>query len=152
VEIAQSDAFTADLPPARCVVSSPPSGVRLPASHELLDGTMTHDGDYVAVDRILRVLADGGRGVLHVSAGFTFKANGERFRRYVADHFRVAAVIGCPSGTVSGTSIRSALLVIDNAEPGETFVAQLGEDWETQLTPGGAALDAALEHVDGAKR
>jgi SAM-dependent methyltransferase len=152
VEISQGNAFTADLPLAECVVSSPPFGVRMPDSYELLDGTTTRDGDYVAVDRILRVLPDGGRAVLHVSAGFTFKANGERFRRYVADHFRVAAVIGCPSGTVSGSGVRSALLVIDKAEPGETFVAQLGEDWETQLAPDGAALDAALEHIDGAQR
>lgn len=113
---------------------------------------MTHDGEYAAVDRIVRVLADGGRAVLHLSAAFTFRGNGERFRRYVADHFHVAAVIGCPPGAVPGSSIRSVLLVIDNAEPQETFVAQLGEDWETQLAPGGAAIRAALEHIDGERR
>lgn len=152
VEITHADAFTTDLPLSRCVVSAPPLGLRTERSHELPDGTMTVDGDFIAVDRILRALADGGRAVLHLGAGFTFRTNGERFRGYVADHFCVAAVIGCPPGAVPGTGIRSVLLVIDDAEPGETFVAQLGEDWETQLAPGGAALEAALEQIDGVQR
>jgi SAM-dependent methyltransferase len=152
VEITHADAFTTDLPLSRCVVCAPPLGLRTQQSHELLDGTVTVDGDFIAVDRILRVLADGGRAVLHLGAGFTFRANGERFRRYVAETFHVAAVIGCPPGAVPGTAIRSVLLVIDDAEPGETFVAQLGEDWETQLAPDGAALEAALEQINGAQR
>lgn len=152
VEITHADAFTADLPLSTCVVSAPPLGLQTQQPYELLDGTKTRDGEYAAVDRILRVLADGGRAVLHLGTGFTFRTNGERFRRYVADHFRVAAVIGCPPGAVPGSGIRSVLLVVDNAEPWETFVAQLGEDWETQLAPGGAALEAALEHIDGAWR
>jgi type I restriction-modification system DNA methylase subunit len=152
VEITHADAFTAELPLSTCVVSAPPLGLRIPQPYELFDGTMTRDGEYAAIDRILRVLADGGRAVLHVSAGFTFRPDGERFRRYVADHFRVAAVIGCPHGAVPGSGIRSALLVIDQAEPGETFIAQLGEDWEAQLAPGGAALEAAQEHIDGGRR
>ncbi|MCZ7424104.1 hypothetical protein O7607_30415 [Micromonospora sp. WMMA1949] len=41
------------------------------------------------------------------------------------------------------------LLVIDRAEPGETFVAQLGDDWAAQLSETGAAMNAALEHLDG---
>jgi N-6 DNA Methylase len=152
VEIRRADAFTADLPISACVVSAPPVGLRIDEVYELLDGTMTRDGDYVAVDRILRILGNEGRAVLHLGVGFTFRANGERFRRYVADHFRVAAVIGCPRGAVPGTSIRSVLLVIDNTEPGETFVAQLGEDWDTQLATGGAALETALEHIDEVRR
>jgi SAM-dependent methyltransferase len=152
VEITHADAFTANLPLSRCVVSAPPLGLRTPQPYELFDGTMTRDGEYVAVDRILRVLADEGRVVLHMGAGFTFRTSGEGFRRYVADQFRVAAVIGCPPGAVPGSGIRSVLLVIDNSEPGETFVAQLGEDWETQLAPRGAALEAALEHIDGVRR
>jgi SAM-dependent methyltransferase len=152
VQITHTDAFTADLPLSMCVVSAPPLGLRTQEPYQLLDGARTQDGEYAAVDRILRALADGGRAVLHLGAGFTFRANGERFRRYVADHFRVAAVIGCPHGAVPGSGIRSVLLVIDNAEPRETFIAQLGADWETQLAPGGAALDAALDHIDGAPR
>lgn len=152
VEITRADAFTADLPRSGCVVSAPPLDLRISQAYELLDGTKTLDGEYAAVDRILRVLADRGRAVLQVSQSFTFKADGERFRRYIADHFRVAAVIGCPSGAVPGSSARTVLLVIDNAEPGPTFVAQLGQDWETQLAPEGAALEAALEHIDGARQ
>jgi type I restriction-modification system DNA methylase subunit len=152
VEITQADAFTAELPPSTCVVSAPPLGLRTSQPYELLGGSRTHDGEYAAVDRILHLLTDGGRAVMHVGAGFTFRADGERFRRYVADHFRVSAVIGCPQGAVPGSSIRSVLLVIDRSQPGDTFIAQLGEDWETQLGPGGAALDAALEHIDGVRR
>jgi N-6 DNA Methylase len=96
VEITRADAYTVELPPSRCVVSAPPLGLRTLQTHELLGGARTHDGEYAAVDRILRVLTDGGRAVLHVDAGFTFRAEGERFRRYVAEHYRVAAVIGCP--------------------------------------------------------
>jgi type I restriction-modification system DNA methylase subunit len=149
-EITCSDAFTTDLPVSKCVVSAPPLGLRTSQPFELLDGTITHDGEYVAVDRVLRAVDDDGRAVLHLSAGFTFRTNGERLRRYLASHFRVAAVIGCPPGAIQGSSIRSVLLVIDNSDPAETFVAQLGEDWVTQLATGGAALEAALEHLDGA--
>jgi SAM-dependent methyltransferase len=152
VEIRHADAFVAQFPLSTCVVSAPPLGLRTSQLYELFGGSTTQDGEYAAVDRILRILTDGGRAVLHVGMGFTSRADGERFRRYVADHFRVAAVIGCPPGAVPGSGIRSAILVIDHAEPGETFVAQLGEDWETQLGPGGAALDAALEHNDGVQR
>ena len=42
-------------------------------------------------------------------------------------------------------------MVIDNAAATDTFVAQLGEDWESQLAPRGAALDATLTHIDGAR-
>ena len=41
------------------------------------------------------------------------------------------------------------LLVIDRAKPGKTFVAQLGENWATQLSPGGAGMMAATAHLDG---
>lgn len=61
----------------------------------------------------------------------------------------MVALIGLPGGAVPGTGVRSVLVVIERAEPGETFVAQLGEDWESQLAPGGAALSAALAHIDG---
>jgi hypothetical protein len=39
-------------------------------------------------------------------------------------------------------------MVVDRAEPGETFVAQFGEDWEAQLAPESTALEAALQHLD----
>ncbi|MFF7717123.1 N-6 DNA methylase [Streptomyces sp. NPDC007988] len=151
VEIVQGDAFQADLSLTSCVVTAPPLGLRLDKPHDLLDGSMTKDADLVAIDRIVRVLDDGGRAVIQVPAGVTFRSSGEGYRRYLANRFRVAALIGCPPGVVPGTGVRSVLLVIENAEPTDTFVAQLGEDWEAQLAPGGAALEAALAHIDGGR-
>jgi type I restriction-modification system DNA methylase subunit len=89
--------------------------------------------------------------VLHLPVGITFRATGERYRHFLATQFRVGAILGLPSGAVTGTGIRSILMVIDNAAPTDTFVAQLGEDLESQVAPGGAVLDAALAHIDGAR-
>ncbi|WP_441958714.1 N-6 DNA methylase [Mycolicibacterium houstonense] len=147
--IAAADAYDADLPEAQVVVTAPPLGVRLQKPHQMSDGSMTIDGEAAAVDVSLRTLQSGGRAVFHLGAGFTFKAALERYRQYLASEFRVAALIGLPSGAVPGTGISSVLLVVDRADPGQTFVAQLGEDWETQLSREGAALEAARAHLDG---
>ncbi|WP_203335580.1 HsdM family class I SAM-dependent methyltransferase [Nocardioides limicola] len=149
VEIVAADALSADLPLSTCVVSAPPFGLRVPEHHELLDGSSTRDGDLIVLDRILRLLGSGGRAVLHMPVGVTFRSTGEQYRRFLASRFRIAAILGLPSGAVAGTGIRSVLMVIDDAPSTDTFVAQLGEDWESQLAPGGAALEAALAHIDG---
>jgi N-6 DNA Methylase len=147
IEVA--DAYEADLPNAQVVVTAPPLGVRLQKPHQMLDGSATTEGEAAAVDLSLRTLQPGGRAVFHLGVGFTFKTTLERYRQYLANEFHVAALIGLPSGAVPGTAIRSVLLVVGRAEPGVTFVAQLGEDWEAQLGRGGAALDAARAHLDG---
>jgi hypothetical protein len=149
VEIATGDTLREGRPPSTCVVSAPPLGLKLQEHHDLLDGSTTRDGDLVALDRILRLLVDGGRAVLHMPTAITFRSSAERYRRFLATHFRVAAILGLPPGAVPRTSIRSVLMVIDNAAPAETFITQLGEDWESQLAQGGAALEAALAHIDG---
>lgn len=146
--IATGDAFEVELPMADVVLAAPPLGMRMREPRVLLDGSTTTDMAVAAVDLALRQLRPGGRAVVHVAAGFTFQSAAERFRQYLASEHRVAALIGLPSGAVPGTGVRSVLIVIERAEPGETFVAQLGEDWETQLAPGGAALSAALAHID----
>ena len=137
------------LPLSTVVVSAPPLGGQLPRLHQLLDGTQSSDTELVAVDVVLQLLARGGRAVLQLSNSFTFNTRAERYRRYLAENFRVAALIGLPGGAVPGTRLRSVLMVIENAAPGPTFVAQLSEDWESQLAPEGAALSAALRHIDG---
>ncbi|MFA1541684.1 HsdM family class I SAM-dependent methyltransferase [Actinomadura monticuli] len=147
--IENGDAFLTNLPMADLVLAAPPVGVRLPEPHVLLNGSTTAHITVAAVDLALRRLRPGGRAVLHVGAGFTFQRAAERYREYLASEHRVAALIGLPGGAIPGTSVRSILIVIDRAEPGETFVAQLGEDWETQLAPGGAAMTAAMAHIDG---
>lgn len=149
VEIVAADALSADLPLSTCVVSAPPFGLRIQEHHELLDGSTTRDGDLIVLDRIVRLLGSGGRAVLHLPVGVTFRSTGEQYRRFLTSRFRIAAILGLPSGAVAGTGIRSVLMVIEDAPSTDTFVAQLGEDWESQLAPGGAALDAALAHIDG---
>jgi SAM-dependent methyltransferase len=149
VDIVAADALAADLPLSTCVVSAPPFGLRVQEHHELLDGLITRDGDLVVLDRIVRLLGSGGRAVLHLPVGITFRATGEQYRRFLASQFRIAAILGLPSGAVAGTGIRSVLMVIEDAPSTDTFVAQLGEDWESQLAPGGAALEATLAHIDG---
>ena len=144
-----ASAYEIELPAAQVVVTAPPLGVRMQTPHALLDGRTTTDGEAAAVDLCLRAIGPGGRAVFHLGAGFTFKQNLAHYRQYLASEFRVAALIGLPSGAIPGTGIRSVLLVIDRAEPGETFIAQLGEDWEAQLAVEGAARLAALKHLDG---
>jgi type I restriction-modification system DNA methylase subunit len=116
---------------------------------QLSGGSSTKDGTIAAIDLCLQALRPGGRAVLHLPANITCSTSGERYRQTLVNKYRVAAVIGLPSGAVTGTAIRSVHLVIDKAKPGETFVAQLGEDWTAQLAPRGAALQAALAHLDG---
>lgn len=152
VTIINGDGYGVNLPLSECVVAAPPLGMRLQEKPHLLDGTTTNDGELAAIDRCVRLLKPGGRAVLHLSRGFTFKSNGEGYREYLATHLRVAALIGLPSGALTGTRIPSVLLVLEAAEPSLTFIAQLGEDWEDQLASNGAALQAALEHLDGAPR
>ncbi|ETA05274.1 hypothetical protein V525_19150 [Gordonia alkanivorans CGMCC 6845] len=97
----------------------------------------------------MQALRRGGRAVLHLPANFTYITSCESYRQFLASNYRVAAVIGLPRGAMISTGIRSILLVIDNTDPGETFVAQLGEDWIAQLGSEGAALRAAVSHIDG---
>ena len=74
VEITAADALNADLPLSTCVVSAPPFGLKLQEHHELLDGSTTRDGDLVVLDRMVRLLRAGGRAVLHLPVGITFRA------------------------------------------------------------------------------
>lgn len=145
----QGDAYAELSTDVDLVLSSPPLGLRLHTQHELLNGTSTKDGDLASIDVAIRCLRSGGRAVLQVSPGVTFRTTGEAYRQFLAENVRVAALIGCPRGTVPGTGIGSVLLVIDKLPPTKTFVSQLGEDWEDQLSSGGAAISAAVAHLDG---
>ncbi|NYD57053.1 hypothetical protein BKA08_001291 [Nocardioides marinisabuli] len=148
------DAFSTELPEAQAVVSAPPIGGRMQGErHSLLTGDQTSETELAALDACIRTLAPGGRAVLHLPIGVTFKRGvHERYRDFLSNECRVAALIGLPPGALEGTQIRSLLLVVDRDQPGDTFVAQLGADWRTQLEKDGAALQAALEHVDDSSR
>lgn len=148
--IETGDSLSNDLPQANVVVTAPPFGGRLSESHELMDGSRTREMELVAVDRCLERLRPGGRAAFLLAAGVTFKQSAEGYRRFLANNYRVGALVGLPSGAYFQAGIRTVLLVIDRAAPGETFVAQLGDDWRTQLAAqGGGALRAALSHLDG---
>lgn len=143
-----SDSLLTPLPGADVVVSAPPLGVRLAQPFQLMDGSSTVHMDVASVDACVRSLKAHGRAVLQVSPGFVSRTSAERYRHYLATNFRVAALIGCPPGSIPGSGINGVILVIDRDRPGQTFVAQIGEDWETQLSREGAALTAARAHVD----
>lgn len=149
VDISHGQALDVEVPQVEAVVSSPPMGMRLNEAHRLLDGRETKQGDLAYLDHVLTCLKPGGRAVVHVGTSLTFRQDAASYREFLAREFRIAALIGLPSGSVPGSGIRSVILVIDRSQPTETFVAQLGDDWREQLAPGGAALEAALQHVDG---
>ncbi|MGW9027306.1 N-6 DNA methylase [Streptomyces sp. NPDC055722] len=149
VTIEEADAFRTEFVTADVIITAPPVRGRSGDHQMLLDGSTTTDSDLAAVDRSLRALADGGRAVFHLASWFTSSDRYAPYRAYLANEFRIAALIGLPGGAMSGTA-RSVLMVIDKVEPTETFVAQLGGDWETQLEPEGAALSAALAFIDPA--
>ena len=151
-EITVADVFRETPLPSRCVVSAPPIGAAVIEPRTMLNGDSARDGNLVALDCIIRSIATGGRAVMHLPAAITFDRVAERYRQFLASEFRVAALIGLPVGAVPDTNARSVLMVIDQESPTDTFVAQLGDDWENQLTPGGAAMEAALAHVDGERR
>lgn len=135
------------------VIAQPPFGVRLPDRWELLSGQYTNDMDAAAVDVALRNIPAGGRAVLQLPLGFVSKGGiFDVYRRFLTSNFRVGAVLGLPPGGVASTNVRSVLVVIDRAAPTETFVANLGRDWEIQLDPASPMMVAALRHLDEDQR
>lgn len=142
------DAFTTPLVEADVVLTATPLGQRLDQPHGLLNGSKTRDGELAAIDLAIRSLRPGGRAVLQIGPGPTFRPAAERYREFLADNFRIAAIIGCPGGSIPGSGVGAVILVIDQMPPTETFVAQLGDDWEAQLSPNGAVLRAAQAHID----
>ncbi|MFK0005083.1 N-6 DNA methylase [Paenarthrobacter sp. NPDC090522] len=149
VTFQQGDAFSEDLPEADVIVTAPPMGLSLSHPYELANGDRTKQVDVAAIDASLRALKPGGRAVFQLAPGITFQKATASYRKYLANEYRVAALIGCPSGSVFASSIQSVLLVVDKMPAGETFVAQLAEDWETQLAPDGPVMLEALAYIDG---
>lgn len=146
--ITVGDSLTSDLPLADVIIAAPPLGLRLLEPYVLEDGSTTRDLEIAAIDRSLQYLRAGGRAVFLLSADITFKASAEAYRQFLANEFRIGALVGLPAGAIAYAGFRTVLLVIDREKPGTTFVAQLGEDWQTQFSAGGAALNAALQHLD----
>ena len=135
--------------PADGVISQLPLGRRLSESYDLSNGDRTTDGDLASLDLCLRALEPGGRAVLQTPRSWTYKSGqAQRYRSYLRSEIHIAALIGLPSGGLQGTNIPSLLVVIENAPPAPTFVAQLDQDWQEQLAPEGHAMHALLEHLE----
>jgi len=147
--VTAGDSFETPLPTADCVITAPPFGIKMSRPWTLLDGAQARELEIAALDLSLRQLRLGGRSVVLMPNSITFRQNLEPYRRFLANEFRVGALIGLPSGALTNTGLRAVLLVVDRAPAGETFVAQLGEDWRSQLSETGAVMNAALEHLDG---
>lgn len=147
--IQETDPLDTVLPHVDCIVATPPLAMRLDKTYTLLDGSKTRDVELVSLDQCIRSLKPGGRAVLHLSKGLTYRKQSEDYRHYIANSFRVSALIGLPSGAFYGTSIPSVIVVIDNDLPSSTFVAQIGSDWQEQLSRSGSALQAANNYLDG---
>jgi type I restriction-modification system DNA methylase subunit len=131
------------------VVSEPPMSLRLPQPYRLNDVGDSTEADLAAVDVALKALKPRGRAVLHLPLAWTARTGiGERYRDYLLDATRVVALIGLPTGVYPNANVASVLLVLDKVpRTGRTFVAQLGEDWATELGPGGGALTAFYQHA-----
>lgn len=149
--IQETNPLDTELPHVDCIVATPPLAMRLDKTYTLLDGSKTRDVELVSLDRCIRSLKPSGRAVLHLSKGLTYRKQSEDYRDYLANNLRVSALIGLPSGAFFGTKIPSVIIAIDNDRPSSTFVAQIGPDWQEQLSPSGSALQAAKDHLDGSQ-
>lgn len=112
-----------------------------------MDGSMTKSGDVAVIDRCIAALRPRGRAVLHTARDWTWQEQASQFRGQLRGSVRISALIGLPTGLFPGSAIDSVIAVIERKTPATTFVAQLGGDWATQLSEGGAALSAYRHHI-----
>ncbi|SRR6266567_3196441 len=147
IEIRLGDSLSGELPSADYIITQPPLIPRLQRTHQLSDGQGTKDADVAILDRCLRTLRPGGRAVISTTRAWLWRESASGYRRWLAGHAHVVALIGLPRGAFADTSIDSVITVLAAAPPGETFVAQLGLDWITELSDDGPALRAYQEHL-----
>ena len=131
---------------ADCVITQPPIGLSLPEPHELWGGA-TLEWEPLALARCVDALRPGGRAVVHTARSWLWREKAERFRQSLATTTRIVALVGLPEGLFIGTSIPSALIVLEKSPPTETLVADLRDDWYEQLSLGGATWERYTELV-----
>lgn len=117
------------------------------ASHELLDGTWAIEEEVIVVDKALRMLNPDGRLIVQLTHGLLNKGKYQNYRDYLSAYYRIGALIGLPKNSSPATSVQSVILVIDKAQPTKTFVANLADDWESQVESGTGFMAAAVEHL-----
>ena len=128
-------------------ISFGPIGAKTSERIQLPSGHWTRDGDVIALTSLVSRLAPGGRVVFGTTPRFLFSNALTAYRVYLSETRRIVAVIELPPRSLDGTSVAPALIVIENAEPGETLVARLEEDWTSQLSENGEFYRAYLSHL-----
>jgi hypothetical protein len=76
-----------------------------------------------------------------------YRENAMDYRGWLADNFRITALIGLPAGLFTDSKIDSVAAVIERKPPTPTFVAELEADWAVQLGENGPTLAAYREHL-----
>lgn len=130
------------------IVSAPPMNVRLPESVTLSTGERTTDADLALLDAATRWLRPGGRAVLAVVPRLlSAEGAAARLRAHIVRTSRVTAVVELPARVLPGAAIRLGLVVIEKVPPSDTLLADLGDDWQQQLSPTGGFMRAYHEHI-----
>ncbi len=149
-EIRCVDSLTAEADRVDYIACDPPMAARLASPYVMADGSPTTDADVAFIDRALSLLRPRGRAVLLVRRGVLGGGGAaRRLREAVLGRARVTAVVGLPPGVLEPfTGLSPALLVLEDAAPTQTLMAELREDWSEQVSPSGGFLREYLRHLE----
>ncbi len=149
-EIRCVDSLTAGADRVDYIACDPPMGARLASPYFMADGSPTTDADVAFIDRALSLLRPRGRAVLLVRRGILGGGGAaRRLREALLGRARVTAIIGLPPGVLEPfTALSPALLVLEDAAPTQTLMAELREDWSEQVSPDGDFLREYLRHLE----
>lgn len=128
-------------------ISFGPIGGRRSERFQLPSGHWTRDDDVIALTSVVSRLAPGGRVVFGTAQRFLFSSALAEYRAYLSETRRIVAVVELPPRSLDGTAMIPALIVIENASPGETLVARLEDDWPSQLSESGEFFRAYVSHL-----
>ena len=128
-------------------ISFGPIGGKRAERFQLPSGQWTRDEDVVALSSLVSRLAPAGRMVFGTATRLLFSKSLEEYRRYLAQTYRIVAVVELPPRSMDGTSIAPAVVVIEKSKPGDTLIARLEDDWATQLSEKGDFYNAYTAHL-----
>lgn len=134
------------------VVAAPPWGLRVEAADTAvpLTSAARRRSELLAVACVYEMLAPGGRAVLHLPATILSNQVAADLRAFLTEQCSVLAIVSLPNRAFGVATVDSVLLVFDKtpAPPGhETFVANLAEDWESQLAADGDTMRAYEQYL-----
>lgn len=134
------------------VVTAPPWGSRdEPVDTPLLQAPGARRRmELLAIARAYELLAPGGRAVLHLPASVLSSSFSRGLREFLAEQCSVLAIVSLPSRAFQAAATDSVLLVFDRspAPPGhQTFIAHLGDDWDSQLAADGDTMQAYEQYL-----